>query len=456
MRPDLVKDKHVTILGMARSGCAAARLIKQYGGRPFVSELRPFEDVVMQARQLEAQGIHYETGGHSERIFDRLDYAVLSPGIPVTAPVVREIEERHLPLFSELEVASWLCPATIVAVTGTNGKSTTTAWIAHVLCEAGRTALATGNIGSPFADDVLKLDEDAYAVVEVSSFQLERIDSFRPHVALILNISPDHLDRYGSVDEYAVMKYRVADNQTPDDYLILNADDNHLQKAQFWGKPNRLEFSMKREVKTGVYVKDDALCYSYGGRSGTICPTSDLGIPGPHNIANAAAVAAAALVLGLNSDEIAVGLKNFKGIAHRIEYIAEIKDVVYINDSKATNVDSVAFALQSIQRPVILIMGGRDKGGDFASLKNILPGRVKEIIVIGEASKKILKSLEKVVPITEAGELDSAVKKASKKATAGDAVLLSPGCASFDQFRDFEHRGDTFRELVTRLKGVKA
>ncbi len=456
MRPDLVKDKHVTILGMARSGCAAAKLVKHYGGIPFVSEMRSFDAVTPQVRKLEQEGILYETGGHTERVFDQLDFAVLSPGIPSTSPIVRELDQRHLPLFSELEFASWLCPATIVAVTGTNGKSTTTAWLAHVISEVGRMAVATGNIGSPFASDVLRLREDNFAVVEVSSFQLERIDTFQPHVAIILNITPDHLDRYGSVEEYAAMKYRIAENQTPEDFLILNADDDFLKSAVFDGNPSRIEFSTTKEVKAGVYVKDDALNYSYGGRSGMICPTSDLGIPGPHNVANAAAVAAATLVLGFTPEQIVVGLKNFSGIAHRIETIAEVGGVLFVNDSKATNVDSVVYALQSIDRPLILIMGGRDKGGDFTTLSALLgPARVREILVIGEASDKIEESLRKVVPVTKAGDLGNALKLAVEHARTGDAVLLSPGCASFDQFRDFEHRGDQFREIVLKMKGSR-
>jgi UDP-N-acetylmuramoylalanine--D-glutamate ligase len=409
----------------------------------------------MLARELGDENIRFETGGHSERVFDELDYAILSPGIPSSAPIVRELESRHLPLFSEIEVASWLCSAAIVAVTGTNGKSTTTAWLAHVLREAGRKALATGNIGSPLSGDVLKLGEDDFAVVEVSSFQLERIDTFRPHVALILNLTPDHLDRYQSVDEYAAAKYRIADNQTDEDYLVLNADDRNLREAKFFGNPTRIEFSTTQDVGTGVFVKDDTLSYSFGGRSGMICPTSDLGIPGPHNVANAAAVAAGALALGFSAGQIAIGLKSFTGIAHRIEHVAEINGVTYINDSKATNVDSVNYALQSVNRPIILIMGGRDKGGDFKSLAPQISARVDLIIVIGEASDKIAMSLGSIVPVQKVENLSKAVKLAASKAKPGDAVLLSPACASFDQFRDYEHRGDTFKEEVAKLKGER-
>jgi UDP-N-acetylmuramoylalanine--D-glutamate ligase len=279
-RPDLVRDKKITILGMARSGTAAAMLLRKHGAEVFVSEMKPYDKVALQAQTLEQADIDFETGGHTERALAAVDYVVVSPGIPPTSQFMREISERHLPVFSEVEVTSWLCRATIIAITGTHGKTTTTALVAHLLNTAGRKALATGNIGSPFATDVEKLTEDDFAVVEISSFQLEGTDTFKPKVASILNITPDHLDRYGGFEEYAEMKFRIADSQDETDYLILNHDDRVLQQAKIWGKPQILHFSTKRPVEAGVYVEDNNLVYSSGGRSRTICPTGKLGIKG--------------------------------------------------------------------------------------------------------------------------------------------------------------------------------
>jgi len=453
MRIDLVKDRRISILGMARSGTAVAQLVRKYGAIPFVSEMKSAERVETEIRTLEDQGISYEVGGHTERAMREVDFFIVSPGIPATAPFMQEIERRHLPVFSEIEVTSWLCPATIAAITGTNGKSTTTALTAHILNVAGKKAVATGNIGSPFAHDVVVLSDRDYAVVEVSSFQLERIETFKPKVAAILNITPDHLDRYKLLEKYAEAKYRIADAQDENDYRVLNADDEVLATAKFWGTPRIIHFSTKQSVAEGVFVKDGELVYALEGRSGTICRTNELGVPGPHNVANCAAAAAMTLVLGLDPSDIARGLKSFKGIEHRIEYVAEINGVRYINDSKATNVDSVYVALQSFDRPLIVIMGGRDKAGDFTRLAPLMAGRVKEIILIGEATEKIAAQLSGVVKMERAGNIYTAVEMASNHAVQGDVVMLSPACASFDQFRDFEDRGEKFKEAVRALEG---
>ncbi len=452
MRIDLVKDKRISILGMARSGVAVAELIKGYGGVPFVSDMKSRDQLASATAVLDQKGIAYETGGHTERALTNVDFLVVSPGIPGTAPIIKDIERRHLPMFSEIEVTSWLCRATIVAITGTNGKSTTTALTAHLLATAGKRAVATGNIGSPFAHDVLGLNEEDFAVVEASSFQLERIESFKPKVAAILNITPDHLDRYASFDDYAAAKFRIADFQDAADFLVLNADDATLQSAKFWGQPKIVHFSASQAVAEGVFVKDDALVFSWQGRSGMICPTRDLGIPGPHNVANSAAAATMALALSIDPQLIGKGLRSFKGIAHRIEFVAEIDGVRYVNDSKATNVDSVVVALQSFERPLIMIMGGRDKHGDYTVLAPLMKSRVKKILLIGEATPIIEKQLHGLIPMQEAGDMQNALRLAADQAVAGDVVLLSPACASFDQFRDFEDRGDQFKRMVLELQ----
>lgn len=450
-RPDLVKDRRITILGMARSGTAAALLLQKYGAETFVSEKRSLDQVPAQARLLDDAGIEYETGGHSGRALEDVDFVVVSPGIPPTTPFIQEIVRRRLPVFSEVEVTSWLCRATIVAITGTNGKSTTTALVAHLLNTAGRKAIATGNIGNPFAGDVENLMEEDFAIVEISSFQLEGIDTFKPKVASILNITSDHLDRYGDVEAYAGVKYRIADSQDDSDYLVLNQDDPILRNAKFWGKPQIVHFSTVESVSSGVFVENGNLVYSLGGRSGTICPANRLGIRGPHNLANAAAAAAMVLALDCDVDAIAQGLESFKGIAHRLEYVTDINGVRFINDSKATNVDSVFYALQSVDRPLIVIMGGRDKGGSYAPLAPLVSERVKLLILIGEATEKIEQSLGDIVKTVRAHDIFEAVELGYQHAVEGDAVLLSPACASFDQFKDFEDRGDKFKQAVRDL-----
>ena len=450
-RRDLVEGRRVTVLGMARTGMAAARLLRHYGARVFVSELRPREAVAAQVESLQAAGIEYETGGHTSRALEEADFVILSPGIAPTTSIVREIGRRQLPLFAEIEVSSWLCPATIVAITGSNGKSTTTALLTHILQEAGYKAVATGNIGSPFADDVLSLNQRDFAVVEVSSFQLEMVDTFRPKAAAILNITPDHLDRYDDFADYAQAKFRIADEQRQDDYLILNLDDPHLAHPKLEGSPEKLYFSTRQEVAVGVWVRDDQLVFKIRDRSGTICPVAEIGIPGPHNLANSAAAAALALVLDIETGAVAQGLATFAGIPHRLETVTEVDGVRWVNDSKATNVDAVNFALQSVQAPVILIMGGRDKGGDFAALSQLVAAKVKLLLIIGEAADLIGSALGDATQVIAAGELGKAMEMAQAQAKAGDTILLSPACASFDQFRDFEERGEVFKQTVREL-----
>ncbi len=451
VRVDLVKGRQVTVLGMARSGVAAAKLLQLHGAHVFVSEVKPIDAVLTQAQLLGAEGIKYETGGHTARALAGVDYVVLSPGIPPATPFVRQIQENNIPIFSEIEVTSWLCPATIVAITGSNGKSTTTAWVAHILSESGRKAAATGNIGSPFAADVGRLSKDDYAVVEVSSFQLEFTDRFQPRVASILNITPDHLDRYGEFSTYAEAKYRVADSQEESDFLVLNADDRNTANPKIWGNPRRVFFSTKTEVEQGVFVTRDELRYVLGSKQGKICKANEIGIPGPHNLANAAAAAAMCLCVGLKPQEIAAGLKSFKGIEHRLEFAGEHKGVRFVNDSKATNVDSVNYALQSIPNPIALIMGGRDKGGDFSSLAGLVAEKVKLLVLIGEAQDLIDSALGNQTRTVRAKDIVEAIRVCYESSEPGGTVLLSPGCASFDQFTDFEDRGRKFKQAVKEL-----
>lgn len=450
-RSDLIKGRRVTVAGMARTGMAVAGLLHRHGAQVFVTETKPIDGVFAQAQTLSEQNIKFESGGHSERALQEADYLVLSPGISPATDFVRMAQERSIPIFSEVEVTSWLCQATILAITGSNGKSTTTALVAHILNESGRKAVATGNIGTPFASDVEGLGEDDYAVVEVSSFQLEFVDTFHPAVSAILNITPDHLDRYGDFNEYAEVKFRIADSQGRDDYLVLNADDPRTAKPKTWGNPGQLHFSARKRVEQGVFAENDELRFKLNSREGPVCRVDEIGIPGPHNLANAAAAAAMCLPLGLTPEEIAVGLGSFRGIAHRLETVGERNAVKFINDSKATNVDSVYVALKSVPAPIILIMGGRDKGGDFSALVEDAVGRVKLLLLLGEAQDLIAEVLADKVRTMRVEDIFAAVRVAYENAEPGDTVLLSPGCASFDQFKDFEERGEKFKQAVREL-----
>jgi UDP-N-acetylmuramoylalanine--D-glutamate ligase len=446
---ETVPHKNVSVLGAGRSGLAVARLLLKKGASVFVSEeksKREKEDVSVLFHSL---NIPVEFGGHSEKVLDS-DWLVVSPGVDLSIPVIRRAEDKGLPVYSELEVASWFCPSSIIAVTGSNGKSTTSALLGEIFRQAKIPCCVAGNIGEPFSDHVLNMDPQGVAVVEVSSFQLERIDTFHPNVCIYLNLTPDHLDRHGSMKFYGEIKARIFKNQDPEDILIYNSGDEHVVHWVHQAVSRKIPFNIIDETCEGGFVRDDVLILKLEDIEETLIPIHAMRLSGMHNVMNGLAAALAARSLGVKIEPIRNTLKNFEGLPHRLEFVRELNGVQYINDSKATNIFSVWFALGAFSQPVILIAGGHDKDSDFSQLHKRIQEKVKMLILIGEAAKKMADAFQDVPSVTM-NSLEEAVCEAHRIAVFGDVVLLSPACASFDMFRDFNDRGDRFKNLVRAL-----
>ncbi|RKX31392.1 MAG: UDP-N-acetylmuramoyl-L-alanine--D-glutamate ligase [Candidatus Zixiibacteriota bacterium] len=445
-----VKGRRVGLVGMARSGVAAAKLAKHLGAIPFVSDVKPADQLKEQIHELKTFGIEFETGGHTDRLL-KADFVIVSPGIPQKTEIIQKIITAGIPIFSEIEFASWFCRGKIIAITGSNGKTTTTTLIGAVLDAAGFSNKVCGNIGYPFSDAVLDIPENGYAVLEVSNFQLELIEEFKPDIALILNITPDHLDRYENFGGYKRAKYRITENQKKSDHLILNADDPVIEKNNIDTNAQKIFFSTSRTMPAGVFQRGKSLVGNVRGVEQEIIEVDKIRIPGPHNLQNAAATALAALLAGVPPRPIAEALSQFPGVEHRLEDAGSIAGIKFINDSKATNVDSVCYALRSFEAPIVLIAGGRDKGGDFEPITRHGRGRIKEVILLGEAGEKMFEALGKAFPAQFADSMDDAVGKAFNSAAPGEIVMLSPACASFDMYDNFEQRGRDFKRAVREL-----
>ena len=451
-----MQNQRWTVLGAARSGLAAAELLAAHGAVVFVSDCAPEDALVDQKLALEKAGIAYEFGGHSRKVFE-CDAVVVSPGIPSGAPVVREAIEMGLPVVSELELASRFCSMPIIAVTGTNGKTTTTVLIGELLRRLHDSVLVAGNIGLPFARALMQTPNAGYAVLEVSSFQLDHIETFRPHIAVITNITPDHLARYGmDFGKYRASKERVFENMEREDFVVFNADDEAtLDAMERCVRPVTIGFSSTRALSEGAYVLDDRLLFKFRGREYEIARGQDLRIPGRHNVENVLAAATAAFLAGVPAEDIQQGCAAFKGVPHRMEFVRTVEGVDYVNDSKATNVASVVVALESYTQPIVLIAGGEDKGSSYEPLRSLVKEKVKALIVLGEAATRLAETFQDITRIVRVQNLSDAVRTAHSLAAHGDVVLLSPACASFDMFRNYEHRGDVFRAEVQALKPQK-
>jgi UDP-N-acetylmuramoylalanine--D-glutamate ligase len=450
-----VEGKSVTIIGAAKSGLAAAALLRRKGADVFVTDAGKIS--VDDRLFLDTLSISWEEGGHTERAKE-CDFAVISPGVPTQAGLVQYFLTNDISVFSEIEVASWYCKSPIVAITGSNGKTTVTTWIAHTFEQAKKRYIVAGNIGIAFSSVVEQTNPETTVVLEVSSFQLDHIKWFKPKVAVLLNITPDHLNRYQyNMDLYAQAKYRIFENQDETDVLVYGFDDPliriAIEKAKEHGKKvNYYGFSTKSEVEEGAYVENNSIVIKQKNEKEVLMPTIELGLPGQHNLSNGLATAMAARASEIGNEAIRESLSRFEGVEHRLEFVRELDGVRYINDSKATNVNAVWFALDSFQVPMVLILGGRDKGNDYSELNQQILEKVHTIISIGEARPKIKEQLSEVVPnLIEVNSMDEAVSEAKKKAKRGEIVLLSPACASFDMFENFEHRGRVFKNLVRQL-----
>ncbi|MBD3217455.1 MAG: UDP-N-acetylmuramoyl-L-alanine--D-glutamate ligase [candidate division Zixibacteria bacterium] len=452
MRVDRVINRPVGIIGLARSGLAAAKLLKRLGGNPFVSDAKPESRLEKELAELKEAEIPFETGGHTDKLLEESEYLIVSPGVPKEIPILERAQEIGIPIFSELEVASWLCDANLAAVTGSNGKTTTTTLLGRIFETARIESTAAGNIGYAFSEVCDRISSRGWIALEVSSAQLERIFDFHPHIAIVLNLTPDHLDRYGTFEEYARVKMRVAENLTGVDFLIANADDDYLVQLVQPVEARKIFFSLEKKLESGIYLEDDKIVFHFGELQGDLGSRKDLSIPGPHNLYNAMAAGAAALAAGVSSDAIKETFKTFGGVEHRLEYVDTINGIRYINDSKGTNIDSVWYALQSVPENTILIMGGKYKGGELSRLNELIRQKIKHLILIGEAAETFHDAYKNIVPVGRAETLEDAVFSAADIGHDGDTVLLSPACASFDMFKDFEHRGQVFKDAVLKLK----
>jgi UDP-N-acetylmuramoylalanine--D-glutamate ligase len=449
-----LRGQRFGILGAARSGAAAAGLLVRHGATVFVSDRSAEEHFDNLPAELRTLGVEFEFGGNTERVLE-VETLVVSPGVPSDAPMVKEALTRGVRVVSELELASWFCRAPMVAITGTNGKTTATTLAGRMFADAKMPCVVAGNIGTAFSQVVEDVPPEGTAVLEVSSFQLDHIAKFRPAVAAILNITPDHLDRYGhSLEKYVWAKMRIFENQKKGDVLIYN-DDDALTRQQVVPRIPQgvmpLPFSTGHVLEQGASVRDGKLVVSVNGLTREVLPTDQVGIPGEHNLANAMAATLAAVVRGVPVEAISGTLRSFKGVEHRLEFVRELDGITYVNDSKATNVDSVWYALKSFNRPLIVLIGGRDKGNEYARLSELVRRHVRAVVAIGESASKVIGAFSSIVPTVGADSMTDAVDRARAMAEEGDVVLLSPACASFDWFDNYEHRGKVFKELVMAL-----
>ncbi len=448
-----LKGKRSVVLGAARSGWAAAAALVRAGASVTLSDAKSAADLPQAGAQAAALGIELALGGHPDSLFEGCDLLVLSPGVPNRIPFVMKAKAYGIPVWSEIELAYQLKSRRWVGITGTNGKTTTTSLVHAMFVEAQAPVLLGGNIGEALAERTLDAPAEAAVVAELSSFQLEDIQAFRAEVALLTNLTPDHLDRYSGMAAYAAAKARIFENQGPKDHLVSNAMDAGLEALCAGSKAVQWRFSRLHEQRVGAWEAGGTLWLRRPGAAvEALMPLGELRLRGPHNLENALAAACACAAYGLPSAAIVQALRSFAGVEHRLEPAGELRGVRYVNDSKATNVDSVEKALQSFQEPVHLILGGKDKEGDFAALSGLVRAHVARIYTIGSAAEKVESQLKGTAPIEACGDLGTAVHKAAAAAKAGEWVLLSPGCASFDQFENYEHRGRSFKGLVQQMQ----
>lgn len=447
------KDKYVLILGMARSGSAAAIKLSNLGAHVAISDIKPRE-TFENTDTLESKGIKLVFGGHPLTLLDNCDLLVLSPGIPGDTEIVAEAKKRNIPVISELELGYRFAESPIIAITGTNGKTTTTTLIGEILKNDGKRVTVAGNIGIPLVSEVEKASENDYLVVEVSSFQLENILYFRPKISIILNITEDHLNRHKTFENYVNIKARIFENQTEEDYTILNYDDLVVRELARRAKSDVWFFSRKEAVCQGACIENDMIVIKNKGKTYPIAKVDEIGIKGSHNLENALAAACSTYLANTKVSSIAKTLKTFCGIEHRLEFVAEIDGIKFINDSKATNPDAAQKAIEAVDGPIILIAGGYDKKSDYTNFVKSFKGKVKKLILIGETADAIEDAAIKqgFMNVKKADSLKEAVAYGYRAASSEDTVLLSPACASWDMFANFEERGRLFKEAVNSLK----
>ena len=458
-----LKNKRVLVVGLGKSGLAAALFLKERGARVTVSDTRSATALAGEIPALLEAGIMVESGGHGLLTFRRQDLIVVSPGVPLDTPEVAQAMAFGATVIGELELASRFLEGEVVAITGSNGKTTTTTLIGRIFADASLKTLVGGNIGLPVVDLVGEshrlsstgpADVPVWSVLEVSSFQLETVVEFKPRIALVLNITPDHLDRHKTFERYAAAKANITARQDADDFLILNAEDKAAQMVAARTRAQIFWFSSLRRIKQGAFVHGESIFWlgSEGGTPEPVLPVAEIPLRGAHNIENVLAAVAAARLSGIASASIRATVAAFHAVEHRLEHIRTLNGVEFYNDSKATNVDATLKALASFPGGIHLILGGKDKDSDYTQLAGLLRERVRVVYTIGSAAEKIERELAGVVKMESAGTLAQAIESAASAATTGDVVLLAPACSSFDQFENYEHRGRVFRECVEQLR----
>ncbi|VBB06221.1 mur ligase central [Lucifera butyrica] len=449
----IFKEKRFVVLGAGVSGISAAKTLRELGARVTLSDKKRPDILTPAMSALKETGVVLALGQQDETLLQDIDYLVLSPGVSVYNPLVQAAQARGISVVSEIEVAYQLCRAPMIAITGTNGKTTTTTLVGEMLQQAGRQVVVGGNIGLALSQEVKAVDESGIVVAEISSFQLEAVDQFKPHIAAVLNITPDHIDRHGSMETYIAMKERVFSRQMPEDYAVLNYDDGIVRSMAERTASQVMFFSRQVELPEGVFVKNENLTIRWRGAEHEVCSLNELKIRGNHNVENALAACGISYLAGLKTAVMAAVLKAFPGVEHRIEPVGTINGVEYYNDSKATNPESAMKALEAFAGHIILIAGGRDKKTDLAPFMHLIQEKVDTLILLGEAKERFREAAKKqgIGDIRESATMAEALETAHSIARAPQVVLLSPACASYDMFRNYEERGRVFKELIRGL-----
>jgi UDP-N-acetylmuramoylalanine--D-glutamate ligase len=456
VRPGFDLDgKRVLVVGLARTGIVTALFSAGYGATVTATDERPESQLAETAEKLRAAGVKLELGGFIPSSFLEQDLIVVSPGVPARIEPLEKARAQGIAVWSEIELAWRFLRGKLIAITGSNGKTTTTSLVAHILKTSNVPTLVGGNIGTPLLALVETSVDTTITVAEISSFQLETVEGFRPEIGVLLNLAPDHLDRHGTFEEYAQVKMRMFENQLERDIVLLNADDPEVTK-RMPAKPKIFWFSRQKRVATGAFLRDDQIIFRNEGSEVELARLADIQLRGQHNVENVLAACAAAYLAGAIPSAIAAGVKSFRGVEHRLEFVAEISGVQYYNDSKATNVDAAVKALEAFPGPMIVILGGRDKGSPYTPLRELLRERARLALLIGESAEKIASELGDAVQFENAGTLPQALRIAVAHAQPGDTVLLALACSSFDQFENYEHRGREFKELIAKMENEPA
>jgi len=445
-----LRKMRVLAIGLARTGVATALFCAKHNAIVTATDARPESELGDAPAKLREAGVTLELGGHIEKTYLAQDLIVPSPGVPADDPLLLKARSKGITIWSEIELAYRFMEGELIGITGSNGKTTTTTLVHHILIAAGKNALLAGNVGTPLIAYVEQMKAGTVSVVELSSFQLELTDKFRPNIAVFLNLTPDHLDRHKTMESYTAAKAHIFAKQTELDAAVLNADDAPTV-ALAPRKPQRFWFSRKKAVDQGACVRGEDIVFVHRGKEEFVMKVAEIPLPGVHNVENVLAAAMAARLADVDAATIGQSVRNFAGVEHRLEFVADVRGVRYYNDSKATNVDATLKALDAFPGRILIILGGKDKGSDYTVLQTPLREKAVLALLIGAAADKIESQIVGSVAIERAGTLQQAVETASQAAKPGDLVLLAPACASFDQFQSYEHRGRVFKELVRKL-----